>query len=86
MEYALSGSMPGKTVIELGSGTGLAGIAASILGAATVVLTDLPYALKNTQVNVDLNKLSLKGTVTCRELDWCVSACNSLGMCVCVCV
>lgn len=72
MEHALSSKIVGKTVVELGSGTGLVGIAASMLGAGEVHLTDLPYALKNTRANVDLNKPSLKGRVICEELDWCV--------------
>ncbi len=70
LEHAYSSVLPGKTVVELGAGTGLAGIAASILGARHVILTDLAYALKNTQANVDRNKLSFKGVVECAELDW----------------
>jgi len=42
-------------VIELGAGTGIAGIAASLLGAAHVVVTDLPYVVPLIQTNIDLN-------------------------------
>ena len=42
-------------VIELGAGTGIAGIAASLLGASHVVVTDLPYVVPLIQTNIDLN-------------------------------
>lgn len=42
-------------VIELGAGTGIAGIAASLLGAAHVVVTDLPHVVPLIQTNIDLN-------------------------------
>lgn len=42
-------------VIELGAGTGIAGIAASLLGAGHVVVTDLPHVVPLIQTNIDLN-------------------------------
>jgi len=63
-----------KRVIELGAGTGLAGLSAAALGAGRVVLTDLHYALPNLQRNVDSNSIAGRfsgGTeVSVAELDW----------------
>lgn len=42
-----------KRIVELGAGCGLVGIAAGILGAKDVLVTDLPYTLANMQANVD---------------------------------
>eukprot|EP01039_Chlorochromonas_danica_P001678 gene1678-1832_t len=42
----------GKHVLEVGAGTGIAGMAAALLGASSVILTDLPYALSNLQSNI----------------------------------
>jgi protein N-lysine methyltransferase METTL21C len=42
-------------ILELGSGTGLVGIAAAALLGAHVTLTDLPNVLPNLQYNAELN-------------------------------
>jgi Lysine methyltransferase len=57
-----------KSVLEFGSGTGLVGIAACILGATRVIMTDLPYALPLMQANVDCNRV--QDRVECRSCDW----------------
>ena len=65
-----------KNVLELGAGTGLAGIAAASLGAKTTVLTDLAYTTENLLQNVILNSHSERGViqggadVAVMELDW----------------
>lgn len=53
-------------VLELGSGTGLVGMAASILGFPTF-LTDLPEIVPNLRENVHLNNIQ---NVSVAELDW----------------
>ncbi len=77
----MSNELPGKVVVELGSGTGVVGIVAGLLGAREVVLTDLPYALDNARENVRLNAGTVKGAIHCKELDWC-----AVSMIVCVCM
>lgn len=47
--------MHNKQVLEVGSGTGLSGIASSLLGSSLTVLTDLNYTLDNLRDNVVLN-------------------------------
>ena len=62
----------GKRILELGSGTGVVGIAAALLGATRVLLTDLNYTLPNTRSNVDRNRryFRLGSSVDVAELDW----------------
>ncbi|KAL7131891.1 hypothetical protein ABFS83_12G035400 [Erythranthe nasuta] len=62
-------------ILELGSGTGLVGIAAAALLGATVTVTDLPRVLPNLQYNVDANAGILAaagggGTVGVAALAW----------------
>lgn len=56
-----------KNVLELGAGTGLAGIAAAVLGASTAVLTDLPYVIDNLRDNIEANNVL---NAEAAELDW----------------
>ncbi|CAE8626152.1 unnamed protein product [Polarella glacialis] len=60
-------------VIDLGAGTGVAGLACHSLGAAEVVLTDLPSQLPLLQANVEANRVS-SGKVWAETLDWRCSA------------
>ncbi|KAF9495732.1 S-adenosyl-L-methionine-dependent methyltransferase [Pleurotus eryngii] len=59
--------LKGKTILELGSGTGLVGLAAAILGGH-VWITDQAPLLDTMRRNVILNDLSQEVTVA--ELDW----------------
>ena len=60
-------------LLELGAGTGLAGIAAAAMYPTTTSmhLTDLPEIVPNLQVNIELNKALLEAeNVTVGVLDW----------------
>ena len=46
------------------------GIAAGIVGAGHVYISDLPYCLGNAKANIDRNAAALKCAVECVELDW----------------
>lgn len=62
-----------KKILELGSGTGLVGIAAAHILRAPIVLTDLPEIVPNLQSNAQLNVKSIeawKGGVETAVLDW----------------
>ncbi|KDQ06252.1 hypothetical protein BOTBODRAFT_60705 [Botryobasidium botryosum FD-172 SS1] len=61
------GSLRNKTVVELGSGTGLVGLVAGLL-EANVCITDQQQLLDLMLVNVALNNLS--HNVTALELNW----------------
>ncbi|XP_047955894.1 protein N-lysine methyltransferase METTL21A-like [Salvia hispanica] len=60
-------------LLELGSGTGLVGIAAAAVLGAAVTVTDLPHVLPNLQFNVDANAAALAprgGHVRVAALSW----------------
>lgn len=59
-------------MLELGSGLGLCGMTASILGAKFVLMTDLKEAISLLEYNVDKNKdkLGKSSEVEVRELTW----------------
>ncbi|XP_059292933.1 uncharacterized protein LOC132046348 [Lycium ferocissimum] len=60
-------------ILELGSGTGVVGIAAAAILGAKVTVTDLPHVLPNIQFNVDGNSKVLdqqSGVVDVAALSW----------------
>lgn len=62
----------GRTVIELGAGTGIVGILAAMLGG-DVTLTDLPLALEQLRTNMELNAAAVaasRGRVRVQALPW----------------
>ncbi|KAJ9172782.1 hypothetical protein P3X46_015990 [Hevea brasiliensis] len=70
---ALSSNNSPLNVLELGSGTGLAGIAAAITLGANVTVTDLPHVIPNLQFNVDANANTVAlqgGSVKVAPLRW----------------
>lgn len=62
--------MRNKTVLELGAGCGLVGVACGILGATRVVMTDLQYALPLMRENVERNANDTQCPIECKECDW----------------
>ncbi len=53
----------GKVVVDLGSGSGVAGIAAAMAGAAQVIACDTdPFARQATTVNAAINQVTLEVT------------------------
>lgn len=69
------GDIRGKQqrILELGSGTGLVGLAAAAIWQSPIWLTDLPEIVPNLKKNAELNEqtiLSSGGRVAVEELDW----------------
>ncbi|KAL4182730.1 hypothetical protein AMTRI_Chr11g151680 [Amborella trichopoda] len=64
----------GKRILELGSGTGMVGVAAAMLGAH-VTMTDLPHVLPNLSFNADANQRAVEvtgrgGSLHVQPLTW----------------
>ncbi|PHU27031.1 hypothetical protein BC332_05363 [Capsicum chinense] len=71
-EKGVGESLPLR-ILELGSGTGIVGIAAAAILGAKVTVTDLPHVLPNIQFNVDANSQVLEkqtGVVDVAALSW----------------
>lgn len=68
------GKVRSKSVLELGSGCGLVGIAAGLLGAKEVTMTDLEYSLPLMRENMNLNMKQVQesrcDSITCAVCDW----------------
>jgi len=72
LENAYGDALRGARVLELGAGTGMAGVMAGRFGAR-VTLTDLPHVLPNLQSNVDLNLAEVEacgGSLAVQPLRW----------------
>ncbi|KAF5738160.1 protein-lysine methyltransferase METTL21B-like [Tripterygium wilfordii] len=64
---------PKINILELGSGTGLVGIAAASILGANVTVTDLPHVISNLEFNIEANAdiLTLQGgSVRAKPLRW----------------
>lgn len=62
---------PGARILELGSGTGLVGLAAAgTWDDVPVLLTDLPSIVPNLLRNVNANRAKLRSSVDVAVLDW----------------
>ncbi|XP_038634186.1 protein-lysine methyltransferase METTL21D isoform X1 [Scyliorhinus canicula] len=62
-------SFTGKSVVELGSGTGLVGLMASVLGAH-VTVTDLEELQDLLNTNINDNKHLVTGSIQAKVLKW----------------
>ena len=69
----------GKRVLELGAGCGACGMAASCLGAADVVITDMHNIVPLLETNVAANRTALPGAVSVAPLDWTDDPLPELG-------
>ncbi|KAL3425068.1 hypothetical protein PVAG01_04349 [Phlyctema vagabunda] len=66
-------------VLELGSGTGLVGLAASAIWRCHVLLSDLPEICSNLARNIDENIEEIRtrgGDASCQALDWTLAPSN----------
>ncbi|KAK8180836.1 putative methyltransferase-domain-containing protein [Phyllosticta citribraziliensis] len=71
--FPFSGKPDPPTILELGSGTGLVGLAAAAAIGAEVILTDLPEIIENVDRNIDSNRDILEehnGNAFSAILDW----------------
>ncbi|KAI1492798.1 putative methyltransferase-domain-containing protein [Biscogniauxia mediterranea] len=71
--FDASHPVPQLDVLELGSGTGLLGLAASAVWKANVVLTDLPAIMSNLEHNIEVNRPMIEflgGLVSSGALTW----------------
>jgi len=62
----------GKTVVEMGSGTGIVGTSACACGASRVTLTDLSEHVEVMQGTIELNRhlVGKNGTIRASEHEW----------------
>ncbi|XP_068208641.1 protein N-lysine methyltransferase METTL21D-like [Palaemon carinicauda] len=60
----------GGSVVELGAGTGFLGLAAALMGASKVTITDLPEFVHLMEKNIEENRHVIKGQVKAKALEW----------------
>ena len=65
----MSADLKDKRIIELGAGTGFAGIVASLLGG-NVTATDRKMALNVTRLNIEKNLGDKQYSIKIKELEW----------------
>jgi hypothetical protein len=68
----MAGLISGKRILELGSGTGLVGLCAALLGSH-VCMTDVPHVLEHAKTNLEHNKeaiASARGSISTAPLEW----------------
>ena len=73
LAHLLPPRAPPRDILELGSGTGLLGLAAAAIWRANVVLTDLPGILSNLAHNAELNMATIEargGRAEAAALTW----------------
>lgn len=73
LEHTRMDDVRGKRIVELGTGTGLVGISAALMGAKEAILTDLEYTMANLERNVAMTMAktsSIHGAISTRVLDW----------------
>lgn len=73
LSFVFDSHCPTLRILELGSGTGLVGIAAAAILSAKVTITDLPNVLPNLSFNTKANSSVLllnNGTVDVKSLRW----------------
>ena len=72
--YTLIKFLSGKSVIDLGCGTGFCGILAKMCGASKVILTDveeiISVARENVKVALKSNLIDTDKNITCTTYDW----------------
>jgi hypothetical protein len=71
-----------RQVLELGSGTGLVGLAAAVVWKCEATLTDLPEIIPNLDGNGIRNEgiiRSLGGEIKVRALDWTIWSKSQVG-------
>ncbi|XP_064078180.1 protein N-lysine methyltransferase METTL21D-like [Macrobrachium nipponense] len=60
----------GCSVVELGAGTGFLGLAAALLGASQVTITDLPEFVHLMEKNIKENRHIIQDQVKAKVLEW----------------
>jgi predicted nicotinamide N-methyase len=66
--------LSGASVLDIGAGTGVFGLAAAAAGARVVMADYEPTVLDQLQANAYANAAVLEGSVRCQRLDWCSPA------------